>query len=385
MRILVNLLAGNSGGQVTRAVEFFERINSFLPNATFIVIKETNSLAELKVSKNILVKNIRLGGSITGVIRRLWWENIFLKRVLAQNQANVYLTFSHYLPAIRLPLPTVVGVSNLAPFSKEAFMSEGILVRLKLLILRLTILSSVNRATRVLALSKTCKSILVECGTSADKISVASNGVDKFWEEPALQLPTSLGDYCNEPYFLYVSHFHRYKNHIRLVKAFFHLPNHLKSSYRLVLIGQPANLRYYKEVLSLIDFLDLRDRVVVVPGATKSILRSAYQGCSLFLFPSLIENSPNILLEAMRSGAPVLSSDFLPMPEFCGSSVIYFDALDELSMSAAIECALGSKISLEDLVVKSKGRSVKYTWDIFCQRVASQIEHAHLEFKKNTL
>ena len=41
-----------------------------------------------------------------------------------------------------------------------------------------------------------------------------------------------------------------------------------------------------------------------------------FTSCFTFIFASTCENMPNILIEGMSSGLPILCSNYLPMPEF---------------------------------------------------------------------
>ena len=178
MKIFLNLLAAYSGGQITRAKEFTKRIESF-DDVDLIVLKGQESLKDLEQQYGLELKNISDFSSPFRSFKRMFWENIFLKKNFIETQADLYLTFSHYLPkSISKRYLSIVGVSNLAPFSKEAWQYESFISKIRLFLLKKTIISSCKRATKVLALSNTCKRILIANGVSESKIFVASNGVD---------------------------------------------------------------------------------------------------------------------------------------------------------------------------------------------------------------
>lgn len=61
---------------------------------------------------------------------------------------------------------------------------------------------------------------------------------------------------------------------------------------------------------------------------------------ALFIFPSLYEGFGLPVLEAMASGAPVLTSDLEPIREFAADSVGYFDPTDAEALSSALLQAL---------------------------------------------
>jgi len=378
MKIFLNLLAATAGGQISRARAFLDRFDNFSNNAQLIVIKEKSALVEYRSTDRRMVIDIPIGHGRLKALRRMWWENFVMPGVIHRHGADVYLTFSHYLPHLKdIGVPTVVGVSNLAPFSSEAWRHESLPVKLKMAALRQTILSSVRRATTVLALSETCREVLVEQGITRDKIVVTPNGVDTYWSQsaPSTDLLSRLG--IVRPYLLYVSHFHRYKNYARLVEAYALLPTVLQSAHQLVLVGKPQNKLYYEQIQMLIKQLGLSDTVILIPGESSESLKELYQNTKLFVFPSLIENSPNILLEAMMAGAPVAASSLSPMPEFCGTASEYFDALDVSSMASKIEKLLGDTKHLIDLSEQSHSQACKFTWDDFVSDVIEYVELAN--------
>ena len=241
-------------------------------------------------------------------------------------------------------------------------------------------MSSSKRASCVLALSETCREVLVRHGVASASIVVTPNGVDNYWGNVSASKRPLTGLGINRPFLLYVSHFHRYKNHNRFVEAYASLPRSLRESNQLVLVGKPDSRACFDETLLLIKRLDLGANVIVIPGECSDTLRELYQRTVLFVFPTLIENSPNILMEAMMAGAPVATGRLAPMPEFCGSAAIYFDALDVSNMTTVMSRLLESPSLLSDMREKSRQQASKFSWDEF---VNSMAQHIYKVLKSN--
>ena len=367
MRLFINLLAGNAGGQVTRAKAFLSCIRDDYPDIEMVILKDACNLVQYGGCRNIKIIDITFKFFFKA-LQRFIWENLMLSSLVKKQGADVYITFSHSLPFGNFSIPTLVGVSNLAPFSKEAIKSESLLMRLKLALLRHTITNSVLRASSVLALSETCRLEMQKIGVSGDKIIVASNGVDDFWSMPAERFDfKSYG--VHRPFLLYVSNFHRYKNHKRLIEAYKLLPSDLRDEYQLVLIGKVGSKSLYGE---LSRFIYGDSDIVMISGANSLELRAFYQSASLFLFPSLIENSPNIMMEAMKAGAPSIVSSLATMTEFYGSNGLYFDPLDSENMATQIENILKDDSILSALALCGKARANQYTWKYFTDKVIHQ-------------
>jgi glycosyltransferase involved in cell wall biosynthesis len=247
-----------------------------------------------------------------------------------------------------------------------------------MLLLRRTILSSASRADRVLALSETCRDILIDNGISQEKIVVAPNGVDPSWgyHNKTIKIGEAFG--IRKSFLLYVSHFYRYKNHFRLLDAFKMLPKTFKESHQLVLVGKPSDMEYYLEVQRYINISGLKNEVIQIPGLSQPQLKVLYQSTALFIFPSLIENSPNSLLEAMMAGSPVIAGSRAPMREFCGTAAIYFDPLSVIDIRNKIVMLLENDDLRHCMRRHSVEQAGKYTWDDFVRVVAEQIDHIRL-------
>jgi len=371
MRVCLNLLAALTGGQLTRASAFLERFPSYAPDSKLIVLKERSVLNELQATDAFEIEQLSMGGlGRLRAIRRRSWEHIFLPSLMRRTRADVLLTFSHYLP-INFPksIPSVVGVANLAPFSVRAREAEGTVMRTKFALLKRSIISSAKRATKVIALSEACRNVLLEHDVPARNIIVIPNGVDKRWAQPA-NAPSVLAEHAvRRPYLLYVSHFYRYKDHATLIRAFAQLPTAIREAHQLVLVGKPHERAYFNELSHLRDELRLRDAIVMIPGESGVRLREIYQQSKLFVFPSLVENSPNSILEAMAAGAPVLASNVEPMPEFGGAAARYFEAGDAAALALQVAALLNDPAELEAMRARSRGRAGAFSWDAFVRGV----------------
>lgn len=361
-----------SGGQVTRIRAFLQRFRAYDPTSRVIVIEEDGAVSRLAPDRGDLEFINRPGAGVARAARRALWQNLALPRLCRRRGGTVYLHFSHYL-SYGLPesTRTIVGVANLQPFSAEGRAAEVRLdKRLRLCVLERTILSSVRRADHVIALSQTCKDVLAARGVDDGKIVVIPNGV----EEPAAMADSAVDGLLDElavagEFALYVSHFYRYKNFERLVRAYGRLPSALQDRYTLVLVGIPHHREYWDYVRATVAELGLEHRVVMIPGLDGPALSALYRRCSVFAFPSLIENCPNILLEAMAHGAPVVTGNIAPMPEFGGDAVVYFDPLDEASIASSLEKVLGD-VSLQQRMAQSgRERALSYSWDTFTRAV----------------
>jgi len=377
-RIVFDLLAASTGGQMTRAQAFLARFRQHDPDSAMCILQEYHALDSMVQQAGVDAINF---DPLPGprALNRVLWQNLWLPLVARQRRFDTYLSFSHYLPRT-LPrnITTVIGIANLAPFSEAALQAEtGWRGRARLRLLKKRILSSATRADHVIALSHTCRDVLIGEGIAPGKINVISNGVDEPGtpdenDQTAETLSVLRSQYhIPEDFLLYVSHFYPYKNFVRLVQAYAMLPAAQQERHSLVLVGAPHNRPYFDAVIAAIHASGAQSRILVVPGLEAKALSLLYRATSLFVYPSLVENSPNILLEAMVHGAPVLAGSHQPMPEFGGDAIAYFDAKSVPSMTAAMSALLANATARARLKVLAPPQARQHSWEEFTRAVVS--------------
>jgi Glycosyltransferase len=158
-----------------------------------------------------------------------------------------------------------------------------------------------------------------------------------------------------------------------LITAYKKLDAKLREKNKLVLVGSPLDKACYNSTLALINRLQLNRDVIIFTGLSKDKLRCLYQNTELFIFASLIENSPNILLEAMKSGSPILTTNLQPMPEFCGNSADYFSGLDAQELTSKISLLLNNLEKRNAMKIKSRLRAKNFTWDNFTKKIIKEV------------
>lgn len=105
------------------------------------------------------------------------------------------------------------------------------------------------------------------------------------------------------------------------------------------------------------------------PGfVSEGQLRWLYERCEAYVFPSLSEGFGLPGLEAMRHGAPVISSNATCLPEIYGDAARYFDPADTGAMAEALDEVLSDKDLRDGLVKKGRARVRQYSW----KRMAEQ-------------
>ena len=190
---------------------------------------------------------------------------------------------------------------------------------------------AVRRADRFITVSRfTADDLMRRAGVPASRIQVVHHGLD-----PAF--PITDGDAARPvdgpPYLLAVGGVSPRKNTRRLIDAFvrWRARGGHRASYGLRITGTSIDTAYQNggtglpAGVSLLGYVD------------KAELRRQYAGAAAFLYPSIYEGFGLPIVEAMASGAPVLTSRTASAPEVAGGAAILVDPFEVESIAAGLE------------------------------------------------
>jgi glycosyltransferase involved in cell wall biosynthesis len=196
-------------------------------------------------------------------------------------------------------------------------------------------------------------------GVRPDKITVTHEAADAITDRPA---PVS--KLAGKRFLMYVGRPTPHKNLERLIESFT-LVRAQHPDLILVLAGRKdANYERLEDEAYVMAVKNLHFTGFV----SDKRLRWLYEHCEAYVFPSLSEGFGLPGLEAMRHGAPVVSSNATCLPEIYGDAAHYFDPQDTQAMADAINEVLTNKKLRTSLVRKGHAQADKYSW----QRMAKQ-------------
>lgn len=164
----------------------------------------------------------------------------------------------------------------------------------------------------------------------------------------------------NNPFILYIGGFSPRKNVISLIKAFHKIYKHLPEEYSLVIVG--SNTEQGKQMNDLITSLDLNDKIKFTGFVQEDQLPLFYNGCQVFVYPSLYEGFGLPPLEAMSCGAPVITSLITSIPEVVGDAGILINPYDQKELEDALEFLLNEEEKRNELSSKGLERASLFNW-----------------------
>jgi glycosyltransferase involved in cell wall biosynthesis len=372
MRIVIDATAALSGGKVylTHLLKWIER----LPHEHEFIILHTDDLdvRELPLSSHRMkFRRVGLQASNAGnwllmSLLKMCWRLLMLPWHLSRLQPDLIFSNAGFGPGWKPERAKLVfALHNALPLHAELIETEvALLPRMRLRLLHYLLGRTLRNCDGVIVFSEHTKQSLKECfGELKCQVAVIHHGID--WGHKDGQQAESIGSDRSDlpqPYVLYVSHLHRYKNVLRLLEAFARLVS-THPALQLVLVGEVVDLQYHTEIEQQIRRLELSARVRQIHGCPREEVRRIYAGASLFIHPSLIESFPFPVLEALATGVPTVVSRTSALPETAGDAALYFDPDDPQQMAETMQRILDDPALAAELRARGIERAQKLSWE----------------------
>jgi glycosyltransferase involved in cell wall biosynthesis len=171
----------------------------------------------------------------------------------------------------------------------------------------------------------------------------------------------------DQQFVLYVGNIRPHKNLERLIDAFDRLRRSGFEHLRLLIIGDeiskyPALRRavHGHKLHKYVRFLGF------VPIETLAVL---YRLADVFVFPSLYEGFGLPPLEAMASGAPVVTSNVSSLPEVVGDAALLVDPYDPESIAEGMRRVLTDADLRATLRARGLAQVQQYSWQQSIEQV----------------
>jgi glycosyltransferase involved in cell wall biosynthesis len=360
MRILVNALSARLGGGQTYirnllSLDHFEGIEKiYVLKPDTLNISENNQICDIPVNKRV----------IESPLLRAYWENTAIAKMIKELDIDIYFCPGgslNYVPGTLQGkyIKSVITFQNMLPLDSIQVRKYGFSkMRLRNELLKRIFRKSMKAADLVIFLSEFAMSRAHSlCNGKIMKQVLIPHGIEQTGLIEQKEKPRCCPD---SPYLLYVSTLDVYKSQKEVISAFATLKQDKTFPYKLVLAGE-SYPPYRMELEEQIDLLGVSEEVILTGLVDKEELDKLYANATINIFASQTENCPFILLEAMASGRPVLSSNRPPMPELAGDSVMYFDPTNPDNLADSITNILKNPTLAEEYARKGKSKVLEFS------------------------
>ena len=228
-----------------------------------------------------------------------------------------------------------------------------------------------NGCYRVLTVSADLGLKLAKIGIHKPRLEVVYNGVDSDVFRPITQaeVRAKLGLPLDAKIITFVGSLFREKGCIELVTSFARLAP-TKNNLLLVFVGQGGMLDQLK---SEARSLGVYERVHFIGRVMHADLGPWFAASDLTALPSYNEGVPNVIMESMSCGVPVVASDVggIPevLPDFAG---IMVPAKNVTALTEALKQAMARKWNSDDI----RRHAGTYTWKNTVDQIESIMKDA---------
>jgi len=276
------------------------------------------------------VESMEPDGSLWRKLPELW--RIYrIGSDMKRGDVSLYHSLTSFLPygLEHRGIRSIVTVHNLEFLRLRGFFSP-----IHNLYRRLTMLSSLHRADRIIALSESLKHDLIRyLHIDADKIDVIYRGCHRRFTQPLdSQTIAKVKEryHLPERYMLIVGTHQPRKNIGHLIETL----SKVESDFSLLFVGRATT--YTEHILHRIKSLGLGDRVTMLHGVADEDMPVLYHLALAHVVPSLYEGFSTTIVEAITVGTPVIAAKGSSLEEAGGPSSIYVDSEDREALARAM-------------------------------------------------
>lgn len=330
----------NDGGGVTHLAQIINNFNIDKSNLTKIIIwGNNNTLNKIKNKKKI--KKIILDKKYKNIFLRFIWQFFFL-----ENEIKKYNCNKAFVPggiSFLRNIPTIIVMQNILPFNNFAFKKYSFILKLKFLIQKLLFINSINKAEKVIFISKTSKKqIFTYLKNKHIKYKIIPHGVisNKFSRKNF--------NFKKKIKLLCVSKIDFYKNQFIILKAIKILIDQ-GFNVKLKLIG--SNFKSaLKEIEKNIIDLNLKNNVEIKNELNFKQINHEYKNSNIHISPSICESFGITVIESGNHSLPSICSDIDIFKEITKNKVFFFDPFDELDLVNTIKRVIKNKIERKNKI-----------------------------------
>jgi glycosyltransferase involved in cell wall biosynthesis len=183
-----------------------------------------------------------------------------------------------------------------------------------------------------------------------------------------------------DKFFFFLGNTDPKKNTKGVLKAYSDFRKTWKENIQLVMLDFDLNV--LQNMLAEIGDKSLIDNILLTGYVVNTDLPAIYNLCEIFLYPSLRESFGIPMLEAMRCGTPVITSNTSSMPEVSGEAALIVDPYKPEQITEAMQKFLTNPDLKEEFVQKGFKQSIKFSWKAMAEENVKLYEEVYSQTKK---
>src|SRR5215831_5257312 len=293
-------------------------------------------------------------------------EQFHVPWVLLRERPDVFHAPHYVLPAA-VRCRSVVTIHDTIPLTFPQYLPN----KLAHAYARGSMWVAAHHSHRILTVSEASKrDILRFFNVPAEKVVVVHNAIDeRFSRTPRPEDVERVRErfQLQQRFVLYVGNIKPHKNLERLIEAFHALRRGELDDLKLLIIGD--QISRYPALRRAVHRLKLHKHVRFLGYLPDETLAILYRLASVFVFPSLYEGFGLPPLEAMASGAPVVTSNVSSLPEVTGDAAVLVDPYDVGAIEAGMRRVLTDPALAAEMSRLGLLRAREFSWESSVARI----------------
>ncbi len=361
MRIAIKAAQIALGGGLTHLNKIIEWFGRLEPEIEFVLIGKTGQEGFfVPAPRNFRYEFHKIPA--LNLAAQIWWERKVLPGILRKRGMNLLFEPGNR-GTLAAPCPKVALVHNVAPFDNDYLRSETARQKIRQRLLRRATLESLRVADGVIFLSEFSRALIGRyVDISKIKSAIIYHGRSE--AQDGADIDATLAKYgIQRPFILNVSHLWRYKKTYEMVAAYAEAFQRKPGLPPLYIAGTNYSHAYFAEISKFIARSGITERINFLGTVLEGDLPALYASCRAFLFPSVLEACPNILIEALSAGCAVACSNRGVLPEIAGGAALYFDPDDIGGFSRRIVSLVEDDGLNRRLGTNALERAAHFSWE----------------------
>lgn len=377
MTIVVNAVSAKLGGAVTDLRALVAELKNREPQHRYVFFVPP---AQAHLGQGLpehLQWRVSAAGE-GGWPRRLWWDQVTLRRKLEQESADVLFSFSDF-GLLACPVPQLLFVRNPLPFS-DVFQEQLLPqrrwpARLVYWLRRWLVVRSIQAADTVMTPSATMLEMVRRAVPVPD-----SKARFNLYGAPAVKVgEASARSYEGDIRLVYPAAYYDHKNLGVALEALRLLRRSSGLRFRLVTTANPRSALAraqptWESDLALLEELRADGAVEVLDFLPHDKLLELYNQCHVLCYPTLVESFGHPLVEALATGLPVVASDIPVNRELARDAALYFKPRDPADLAAQLREVVENAPLRAGLVERGHRYAREFSWAHHTQLLLGHLE-----------
>lgn len=372
------------GGGITHIVNLLNNFNNENGKIEKIIVWGSTSVLE-KINNNQWIEKRTNKFIELNFISRFFWQLFLLSDEAKKYKCDIlFAPGGTFLGNFK---PYVTMSQNMLPFDFTELKRFGFsILTIKFYLLSILQRITFNRSSGIIFLTNYAKEIIEKKITNKNVLlEIIPHGIsDVFYNKIDTFRTVHQFTVENPCKIIYISIIDMYKHQWKVAEATIILK---KRGYdiQLTFVGP-----YYAPALKKLNKVLVSNNsdsshITYIGEISYEKLHLEIQKSDIYLFASSCENMPNILIEGMASGIPIVCSDKRPMTDILSDAGLYFNYENPESIANSIEKLINSHDLRKNLSNKAQLLSRQYSWNSCSEETFCFINKVFCQYYKPSI